>query len=96
MHIRMVVFSEETARDGIQSIVDYLTRNGEYRTDFYFVIAKGASAKEVLSVLSASGSISGIEMYEKLSSAVKPWDIHWGLKPYRCKRARFGRSKHRS
>src|SRR5690554_2309930 len=37
--LRMVVFGEDVAKDGIQNILDYFLRNYEYRTDFYFVIA---------------------------------------------------------
>jgi len=72
-HLRMVVFSEEVAREGIQGIVDFLARDHEFRTDFYFIIAKETSANAILNTLSSLESIPGIEMYTSLKSSERVW-----------------------
>lgn len=72
-HLRMVVFGEAVAEDGIKDILDYFARNHEYRTDFYFAVAKSATAKEILSVLTPIESIPGIHMYNSLEISNKDW-----------------------
>lgn len=72
-HLRMVVFGKDVAEDGIQDILDYLARSRQYRTDFYFIIAKNTTANEVLSILTPIESIPGIRMYESLESSSKNW-----------------------
>lgn len=72
-HMRIVVISEEVAREGIQDILDYFARDHEYRTDFYFVIAKGTTANNVLSVLTYLNPIPGVEMYDSLKASEAAW-----------------------
>ncbi|MGE5328694.1 MAG: Ger(x)C family spore germination protein [Deltaproteobacteria bacterium] len=72
-HVRMVVIGEELAKDGIQGIVDTLLRVHEFRTDFYFIVAKGTTAKNVLSVLTPLEIVPGIEMFDSLRTAEKSW-----------------------
>src|SRR4051794_14201842 len=40
-HLRIVVFSEELAREGIGEALDLLSRDYELRTDYYLLVAKG-------------------------------------------------------
>lgn len=72
-HLRMVIFGDEVAKNGIKDILDYFARNYQYRTDFYFAIAKNKTAKEVLSVLTPIEFIPGISMYNSLKLSNKTW-----------------------
>jgi spore germination protein KC len=72
-HLRMVILSEEIAKEGIGDIIDYLLRYHEYRTDFYFAVAKGFTAEEILTVLTPTESIPGMEMYSKLKTSFEEW-----------------------
>lgn len=72
-HLRMVIFSEEVAKEGIVDIIDYLLRYHEFRTDYYFAIAKGTSAKEILSILTPVESIPGISMFNILKMSFEEW-----------------------
>ncbi|CAG7655932.1 Ger(x)C family spore germination protein [Paenibacillus allorhizosphaerae] len=47
-HLRMLVVSEPLAREGIAKLLDVLSRAHELRTDFFIVVARSASAKEML------------------------------------------------
>ncbi|SHH75036.1 spore germination protein KC [Sporobacter termitidis DSM 10068] len=79
-HLRMVILGEEIAREGISNIVDYLLRNPEFRTDFYFAIARGSSAREILSVLTPIELIPGVDMFTKLKMATEEWAPVRGLR----------------
>jgi|LSQX01.2.fsa_nt_gb spore germination protein KC len=68
-HVRMVVFGEDMARNGIQDVLDFLLRDHEFRTDFYFAIAKGTTASEVLSILTPLEFIPGIRLYNSLENS---------------------------
>lgn len=72
-HLRMVVFGEDIAKDGIQDLLDYFARNYEYRTDFDFVVAKNTTAKNILSILTPLESIPGMEMYNSLKLSEENW-----------------------
>lgn len=74
-HIRMVVLGENLARDGIKDILDYFMRNQEFRTDFYYVIAKNATANEVVGILTPLESVPGIKLYLSLENSEKSLGI---------------------
>ncbi|ULL18785.1 Ger(x)C family spore germination protein [Paenibacillus sp. H1-7] len=72
-HLRMVVISEKAAQDGIAKSLDYLSRNNEMRTDFYFIIAKQAKASDVLKVFSVMDPIPANNMFTKLETSDNYW-----------------------
>jgi spore germination protein KC len=72
-HIRLVVISEETARDGLGKPLDFLSRNAAMRTDFYLVIAKQASAESILQVVSRIDPIPANNLYAMLQTSDKLW-----------------------
>ncbi len=72
-HLRLVVLGEDVAKDGIQDIIDFFARNYEYRTDFYFVVAKGTTANNILSLLTPLETIPAMEMYNSLKLSEETW-----------------------
>ncbi|WP_051620948.1 Ger(x)C family spore germination protein [Paenibacillus sp. UNC451MF] len=72
-HLRMVVIGEEVAKAGISKPLDYLSRNMEMRTDFYFVIAREAKAADILQVLTVMDPIPSNNMYTKLETSDNYW-----------------------
>ncbi len=68
-HLRLVVIGEELAKEGIESIIDYLSRSYEFRTDFFIVIAKNNSANELLKILMPSESIPGVGLFNMLHNS---------------------------
>lgn len=72
-HLRTVVLSEDVAKEGIKSILDFFTRDHEYRTDFYFLIAKNTTAKNILEAITPLESVSGLETYNSLKASEKEW-----------------------
>jgi spore germination protein KC len=72
-HIRMLIFGEKLARDGIRDTLDFLSRNKEIRTDFYFAIAKGTTARELLGVITPLETLSANTMFGTLEVSRKTW-----------------------
>ncbi len=48
-HIRVLVFGEALAREGLRDILDLFVRDHEIRPDFYLIVTKGVEAREVMS-----------------------------------------------
>ncbi|MNH89951.1 Spore germination protein B3 precursor [compost metagenome] len=63
---RLIVMSEDVAREGIGGIVDYLDRDSDIRlTANVYVAKKGVSAMDILSALTPIGKISGYAVVQK-------------------------------
>lgn len=72
-HLRTVIFSEEIAREGIQDLLDFFIRGHEYRTDYYFLIAKETTAHNILKVITPLESVSQMEAYDILKNSEEEW-----------------------
>ncbi|MGF7034267.1 spore germination protein KC [Paenibacillus mucilaginosus] len=72
-HIRVVVLGEELARQGIGDALDFLSRDHELRTDFYMLVARGASAEKVLSALAPLEKIPANKMFSALQVMKENW-----------------------
>ncbi|KGX85240.1 Ger(x)C family spore germination protein [Pontibacillus marinus] len=68
-HTRIVIFSEELAKEGISDTIDFLVRDHELRTDFYLAIAKGYSAKQMLNILTPLDKIPASKMYAMIDNS---------------------------
>ncbi len=74
-HLKVSIFSEEIAKNHIDSIVDYLIRDPNTRNVFYPVVSMGVSAKEILSSTSedtpvVSTSIEGLIDYNNFKESI--------------------------
>lgn len=72
-HLRTVVFGEDMAKEGIQQTLDFFVRGHEYRTDFFFLVAKGTTANHILNELTPLEAVPGIEVYDSLKTSEKSW-----------------------
>ncbi|KNY25965.1 hypothetical protein [Pseudobacteroides cellulosolvens] len=74
-HVRTVIFGEEIAKEGIKDMLDFFVREHEYRTDFYFLIAKGTTAHNILKVITPleTETVSQMEVYNALETSEKVW-----------------------
>ncbi|MCR2807109.1 Ger(x)C family spore germination protein [Paenibacillus soyae] len=72
-HVRMVVFGETLARGGIAKVLDFLSRDRQMRTDFYLVVAKKRTAREVLGIFTQIEKIPGNKLYSSLRTASQEW-----------------------
>lgn len=65
-HIQVLVISEELAREGIRDILDLFARDYEVRLNSSVLIARGTTAKKVISAKSTLENIPAIHLREVL------------------------------
>ncbi|ARF15620.1 Ger(x)C family spore germination protein [Sporosarcina ureae] len=78
-HLRILVISEELAKEGISESLDLLARDWELRSDFYVVIAKDLTASEVLNVTTPIESIPANKMFNALKTSERIWAATEGV-----------------
>lgn len=72
-HMRIVVVGEELAKEGIAKVLDFISRDHEFRTDFYIMVARDAKATEVLNILTPLEKIPANKIYYSLKTSAKAW-----------------------
>ncbi|MFS0557501.1 Ger(x)C family spore germination protein [Brevibacillus sp. 179-C9.3 HS] len=72
-HTRMLIFGESIAREGISPVVDFVSRDHEFRTDFYIAIARGTTARDILKVITPLEQIPSTELFVSLETSSKVW-----------------------
>ncbi|TXC92907.1 Ger(x)C family spore germination protein [Metabacillus litoralis] len=72
-HLRVLVIGESLAKEGIGEVLDMFSRDHEYRSDFYIVIAKDTSAENILSILTSIEKIPANNMVSSLETSEKTW-----------------------
>lgn len=70
-HLRIIVFGEEMARNGIQNSLDYLLRDHEVRADFLFTVAKNQKGSEILNVTSTIEKIPATKIFKSIDTSEK-------------------------
>jgi spore germination protein KC len=72
-HLRILVIQEEVAIDGIGKVLDVMTRDHEFRSDFFVAIAKNTSAVNTLKILTHIESIPANQLFSALKTSEKAW-----------------------
>lgn len=72
-HLRVAVFGEAIAREGIGNALDLLSRNYEFRTDFFLLVSKGGTAAQTLKVLTPLEKIPANKIFNSIQASAKAW-----------------------
>jgi spore germination protein KC len=72
-HIQLVIFGEELAKEGIGKTLDFISRNHEFRTDFFILVSKDTSAEDVLNVLTPTEASPSVSLYSAINVSEKIW-----------------------
>ncbi|WP_051290057.1 Ger(x)C family spore germination protein [Paenibacillus massiliensis] len=72
-HLRVVVIGEEAARAGIGHMLDYLSRNYLFRTDFYILVSKQTQAANIMRTLTILEKIPSNKLYASLEATSRAW-----------------------
>lgn len=72
-HVRLLVFGEEFAREGVGKALDFFSRDHALRTDFYILVAKDTTADKLLNVLTPVEKIPASKMFTSLEMSEKSW-----------------------
>ncbi len=67
-HIRVVIISEEFAREGIKGIMDTLERESEARLTSLMFVARGQMAKDCMTLMTALGKIPANDLVGKVEN----------------------------
>jgi spore germination protein KC len=69
----MLVISEEVAKEGMNNTLDFLTRDPEFRKDFYIVVSRDIKASQILKNLTSIEKIPAHKMRSSLETSEKAW-----------------------
>ena len=72
-HLRMLIFGEDFAREGIGTTLDYLLRNSEIRSDFYIAVTRGKKATEALNILTPIDQNPANKIFQSIENSEKIW-----------------------
>lgn len=72
-HLRVLLFGEAIARQGIGNALDLLSRDYELRTDFYLLVARDVTAEEALNILTPLEKIPANKLYRSIETSEKAW-----------------------
>lgn len=72
-HIRLLIFGEDFAKDGIGKALDLFFRDHEIRTDFYIMVTRKSKAEKLLNILTPVEKISANKIYSSLEMSSKAW-----------------------
>ena len=70
-HLQTVIFSEDFAKEGISYILDFFSREHQFRTDIYFAVAKGTTANKILTTSTKLETNPSNKLYSSLVYANK-------------------------
>lgn len=72
-HLQMLVISEEIAKEGISKPLEFLSRDHEFREDFFVAVSRRSQALEILENLTSIEKIPANKMSSSLQTSQKVW-----------------------
>lgn len=72
-HLRMLILGEDLAKEGIDKVLDFLSRDTEVRNDYFLVVARNALAEDTLKILTSLEKVPSNKLHSSLRSAEKYW-----------------------
>ena len=72
-HLLILAIGEETAKEGINEYIDFISRGYEFNTEFDFVIVKNGTANDMLKVLTPIDTIPGMSVHGSLHLSKNKW-----------------------
>ncbi|WP_410511611.1 Ger(x)C family spore germination protein [Paenibacillus sp. BR2-3] len=78
-HVKVIIISEELAREGIQDIMDILERESEMRLSSLMFISRGQSAKDILSIVTVFTKIPANDLVKKLETTSQSFGFNFQM-----------------
>ncbi|MEM5014496.1 Ger(x)C family spore germination protein [Niallia taxi] len=72
-HMRVLVISEELAKEGMLDFMDFFDRNRQIRDDFMIVIARAGKAEDILKVNNMYKKSASLKLFTQLITMQKDW-----------------------
>lgn len=67
-HMKVVIISQDVAREGIIQIADFITRDNEPRLELNLLVSKEETASEILNYRTIGEELRSLKLYEMLES----------------------------
>ncbi|MRX72884.1 Ger(x)C family spore germination protein [Bacillus lacus] len=67
-HTRVIVLDESVAKEGLNDILDFLDRTGEFRNDFSLLISKGNKASDIISITYPIRKVPSLKLDAQIES----------------------------
>jgi spore germination protein KC len=72
-HTRILVISEQVAREGITGFLDFLERSGDFRNDFNILISRKYKASDYISTVAPVQKVSSIKINKQIEAFLEEW-----------------------
>jgi spore germination protein KC len=72
-HLRILVLSEDLAKQGISDVLDFMSRDTEARNDYFIAVAKNSKAEDALKILTSLEKIPAVRLFSSLETSEKQW-----------------------
>jgi spore germination protein KC len=72
-HLRLLIIGKKIADEGISKELDFISRDHEFRTDFYIVVSKSGEASKYLDIMTPIEKIPSQQFFTKLETSEKVW-----------------------
>lgn len=70
-HLRLLVISENVAKDGMHDILDFFARNTEFRKQFLVVISRNSETEDVLNILTPLETLNAKNISDSIETDYK-------------------------
>lgn len=72
-HLQTIIFGERFAKNGIEDVLDFFSREHQFRTDLYFAVAKGTTANDILSTMTKLETNPSNKLFSSLKNSDQIW-----------------------
>ncbi|TCM99037.1 spore germination protein KC [Paenibacillus sp. BK033] len=71
--LQMLILGEDFAREGVTKVLDHISRDHEYRSDFYVIVARETEARDVLRISTPLEKTPATKLKNSLEVSAKAW-----------------------
>lgn len=76
-HLKVLIISEEIAKNHLEEITDYFFRNPKIIRSFYLVMSQNVKAKDILSIKNENHLVIGNEIVSKIENSSNEYNISY-------------------
>ncbi|HBI05186.1 MAG TPA: Ger(x)C family spore germination protein [Paenibacillaceae bacterium] len=72
-HLRLLAFGDEFAKEGIGPVLDFFSRDHEFRSDYNIVIVHKDRAEDLLDILTPLETIPALKIHQSVEMSERVW-----------------------
>lgn len=74
-HLEVLILSEEVAKNHLREVIEFIFKNPEFRTEFYILVAKNNTPKDILEILTPLLNINSENIKNSLKNSSRTMGI---------------------